>query len=326
MSTLIKGDLLVVWTRFLLILWLTPFSIDWSRLPDLPLPRGGYYAAWHRDGLLIAGGTYWHEGRKIWTDRAHILDPRSGRWFDGTPLPRPLGYGAMVVAREDLYMLGGCDEGTVYRDVYRMSGKRWVRVATMPEALVYFAATAVGDKIYLFGGTRSLTDLSQGIRRAWSYELRTGAWREIQPIPGPPRLTHAAAVLESQVYLFGGATQPAGGKLRDLADTLRLDTASGTWKELSPMPRPTRAGWALPVGGVIYFLGGAGDKIVDDVLRYDPVLDRYSAAGKLPIALADIKFFLYEGAIYGAGGEDRPRSRFAGTLVGRFIENPVRPR
>src|ERR671918_165729 len=71
-------------------------NISWDRGPDLPLPRNGYYAAWYNDGLLIAGGTYWKNGRKYWTEEVSFYDPAIDTWVKWEPLPRPLAYGGMA--------------------------------------------------------------------------------------------------------------------------------------------------------------------------------------------------------------------------------------
>ena len=305
---------------WILCLWLGTESIHWSRAVDLPLPRGGYFAAWHNGGVLVAGGTYWKEGKKIWTDAVHFFDPKQGRWFVRTPLPRPLAYGQMISIGGNAYLLGGCDENTVYRTVFRLQSDGWTRIGELPDSLVYFSAVATGDVIYLLAGSHSLNDLSQGTNRAWALDLRAMTWREIEPVPGPPRMTHAAAVVGKSIYVFGGATQEPGKNLIDLDDVVCFDTERKTWRTAARLPEPTRAGWALAVGPAVYLLGGANEKMLDQVLRYDSVADQYSRTSNLPLPLADTKFFYHNGMIYGAGGEDRARSRFAGTIIGTLVE------
>ena len=46
------------------------------------------------------------------------------------------------------------------------------------------------------------------------------------------------------------------------------------------LPRPVQGAAALSLGGQVYVAGGAGTR---DVLRFDPVTSRVSAAGELPV-------------------------------------------
>src|SRR3990170_2616375 len=68
-------------------------AIDWVRGPDMPQPRGGYFAAWYQNGLWIAGGSYWKDGEKLWTDETSFYDPKSKAWSTLKPIPRRIGYG-----------------------------------------------------------------------------------------------------------------------------------------------------------------------------------------------------------------------------------------
>jgi N-acetylneuraminic acid mutarotase len=312
-----------MWT----IIGLTPFSsflIQWSRGPDLPLPRGGYYAAWYSGGLVIAGGTYWKEGKKYWTDQGHFYGPVANKWSQWIALPRALAYGEMVEVNGNLYLLGGSDEKKIYRDIYRLTGNRWVHAGEMPAALVYFAAVPLMQRIYVLGGNLDVNDLTTGSTQAWYFDLIEKKWQTIDPVPGPPRLIHAGAALGKSIYIFGGASQKKGEPLKNLDDACRFDTDSGRWTRLNRTPVAARAWWAMPVGeDSIYLFGGYSEQFLDHVYRYDVERDNYEKIANLPLPLADIKFFHHDGIFYGAGGEDQKASRFSGTLIGRLKESKL---
>lgn len=298
-------------------------AIEWVRGPDLPLARGGYFSVAHRGGLLIAGGTYWKDGQKLWTSEVSFLDPASGQWAFAPALPKPLGYGAMLEVDERVYLLGGCGPELVSQDIYMLDEDEWIRIGEIPAPLVYTAAVAVGKRIYVLGGSSDLNDLTQGTRLAWYLDLdeTNGTWHPVEPIPGAPRLLHAAAAVNDSIYLFGGCTQPPDGPLTNLDDARLLDTATGKWTMLQPPPVAARAWWAVPVEGRIFLFGGAADSFLDTVYRYDPRSDEYHLVSRLPAPLADTKFSYIGGTFYGAGGEDRPYSRFPGTLAGRLVQS-----
>ena len=126
----------------------------------------------------------------------------------------------------------------------------------------------------------------------------------------------ASVSLGNSLYVFGGCTQSTNGPLRNLDDALRFDLATNRWYRLRDLPQATRAWWAVPADGGLYLLGGYGDRFLDTVYHYDIQSDTYRLVSRLPVGLADSKFFYVGGALYAAGGEDAPAKRFAGTLIG----------
>lgn len=293
-------------------------SIDWSRGPDVPLPRGGYYAAWYKGGLLLAGGTYWQEKRKIWTDRVSFYDPAHGRWEEWSPLPRPLAYGVMAEAAGSLYLIGGIDASTLHHDVYRLEGQEWKPVGKAPSGVIYSSAVTVDSKIYVMGGGTSNDDLTTVTGQNWSYDPESGKWERLESVPGPPRLLQAACAVDETIYVFGGLTQKSGEPYRNLDDAYRFDTRSGKWSAIRALPRPVRAAWATRVGDQIYIFGGMAEEALDTVYRYSPARDEYELVSRMPVALLDTEFFHDRGTFYGATGEDKPASRFSGLLIGRL--------
>jgi N-acetylneuraminic acid mutarotase len=293
-------------------------TIVWSRGPDIPLPRGGYYAAWYRGGLLIAGGTYWRNGKKYWTDRVSFYDPKLNNWTEWEPLPRPLAYGVMAQVGGKLYLMGGIDEQTLYHDMYRLQDKKWIRIGDVPAGFVYAAATVVGPRIYVMGGGTSNNDLTKATSQNWSFDTRTLKWEKLEPVPGRPRVVHSITASGKFIYLFGGASQNSGEPLVNLNDAYRFDTVTKSWVALRPMPAASRALWAAEADGLIYLLGGSADRSLDTVYQYHPKQDEYRLVSRLPLPLLDTKYFYHKGAFYGATGEDKGGSRFSGLLIGRL--------
>jgi N-acetylneuraminic acid mutarotase len=317
----------------LLVLFLTAFAlglglafsspghITWSKGPDVPLPRGGYYAAWYKGGLLLAGGTYWNNKKKHWTDRVSFYDPSLNAWAEWHPLPRPLAYGSMVEAEGNLYLLGGSDEKDIYRDVYRSNGQRWVRIGELPKPVVYATAVSVGQELYVLGGGSSVDDVTQATNSAWSFNTKSGQWKSLPPVPGPPRVFHTSAVAGNHIYVFGGSTQKPHHDLENLSDVHRFDIKLHTWSSLKPAPVAARAWFATPANGYIYLFGGYTDHFLDEVYQYNPSRDEYWLVSRLPLPLADTQFFYQKGTFYGATGEDKMASRFSGMFIGRFVIN-----
>ncbi len=296
--------------------------LTWSRGPDLELPRGGYSAVVHQGGILVAGGAYWRDGEKLWTDRVDFYDPETGRWSQRPSLPEPLGYGGMVRIGEELYLLGGGNGPRPQRKVFKLTEQGWSVVGQNPAPRYMASVVAVGSTIYQVAGSLSMTDLDRCTDEVWSLDVSTGDWQRLAPIPGPSRMIQAAAVLGNSVYVFGGSTKEPGKRLQNLDDAYRFDTETGQWTRLGPTPVAARAWWAEPVGELIYLSGGYAQSFQGTVYEYDPSGDTYTLVSSFEPALADTEFLHLDGAFYGISGEDKGRSRFPGLLVGRFPGEP----
>jgi N-acetylneuraminic acid mutarotase len=294
-------------------------GIEWKRAENIPLPRGGYFAAWHNDGLWLAGGSYWKDGKKLWTAEASFYDPRIGKWSTLKPIPKAFGYGATAAIDEDIYLLGGADgDGNPNREIYRLRKGDWARVGESPVAFIYPAYTAVGTKIYVFGGSSSATDVTRAANHAWLYDAASNKWESLPPIPGDPRQIFSAAGVGKDIFVFGGITQHAGEQPSNLNDAYRFNTGTRKWSAVRNMPIAMRAFWAGSDGKHVYLIGGYADSGLDTVYQYSPKKDEYELISKLPQPLMDTKFIFHKDIFYGASGEDKLVSRFPGLVIGRI--------
>ena len=127
-------------------------QIVWIRDTNIPLPRGGYFAAWHNGGLWLAGGSYWKDGKKLWTDETSFYSPKTKSWTKLNPIPKAFSYGATAQIGKDLYLFGGADgDGNLNKDVYRLRNGNWSKIGESPNGFVYPAYTTVDSKVYIFG-------------------------------------------------------------------------------------------------------------------------------------------------------------------------------
>jgi len=291
--------------------------IAWSRGPDIPLARGGYFAAWYEGGLWIAGGSYWKDGKKLWTSEASLYDPRRKTWLTLKPIPRAIGYGVTAQIGEDIFLFGGTDEdGALNRDIYRLHKGAWSNIGKSPEGFIYAAFVTIGNRIYIFGGATNPSDVTKATNDSRVYDVKTQRWSKLAAVPGPPRQTFSAVAIGTAIYAFGGVTQRPGEKFHNLDDAYRYDTVTGKWSSLKTVPQPMRAFWACSDGRYIYLIGGYNEHGLDTVYRYTPSTDTYSLYSNLPQPLMDTKFIFHGGKFYGASGEDKLMSRFKGLVIG----------
>lgn len=292
-------------------------QIVWTRGVDIPLPRGGYFAAWHNGGLWLAGGSYWKDGKKLWTDETSFYNPKTKSWSKLNPIPKAFGYGATAQIGKDLYLFGGADgDGNLNKDVYRLRNGNWSKIGESPNGFVYPAYSVVGSKVYIFGGSGSPSDVTKVTNETLVYDSKTNQWNKLDAFPGAPRQIFSAAAVGKNIYVFGGVTQKVGEKFYNLDDAFRLDTKTNKWSAIKKMPIAMRAFWAGSDGKNVYLIGGYSEAGLDTVYRYSPTTDNYELVSKLPQPLMDTKFIFNGGKFYGASGEDKLVSRFPGMVIG----------
>ncbi len=125
-------------------------------------------------------------------------------------------------------------------------------------------------------------------------------WQEKATLPGA-RSKLAAAVYESQIYIFGGET---GQGVTSAAD--RYNPTENSWTDLAPKPLAVAETSAAVLGGRIYVPGGrlASGGVSDKLEVYDPRQDRWEERAPLPVALSAAGIVALEGKLYLFGGWD----------------------
>jgi len=314
-------------------------ALQWQQLPPLPDPLGvaGPFAGVSGGALLVAGGANfpdrmpWEGGKKVWHDTVFVLEQPSGRWENAGKLPRPLGYGVSVSHADAVICIGGSDLARHYADAFRL---RWRRggliiepLPPLPIPLANMSGALVSNTVYLAGGTESPGE-QRAIHRFFALDLdmRQPAWRELEPVPGRPRLLATAATHQNAFYLFGGAAlEPnAEGKVArvHLREALRYRPGHG-WMRLADLPKPS-VGAPSPapvVDGRVWLLAGDDGShasvgpveghpgFAKTILAYDPTLDRWGEAGEVPAPRATAPCVEWRGRFVVPGGEVRPGVR-----------------
>src|SRR5690606_36499650 len=149
----------------------TVTHFDWQQLQQLPDAVGfaGAYAGVSNGHLLVAGGANfpegtrpWAGGVKQWSDQVFVFEEDTGEWEKAGILPRPMGYGASVVWRDSIIIIGGADQERHYADVYAISyaeGElKTSALPSLPIPLANTCGTLVGHMIYVAGGLSSPID------------------------------------------------------------------------------------------------------------------------------------------------------------------------
>jgi N-acetylneuraminic acid mutarotase len=209
---------------------------------------------------------------------------------------------AVVSTGDAIYAIGGTGAGGApVLQVERFDGVRWSDETTLPgEGLNAPAAVAIGSRIYVIGGFKTVTNVPTA--EVLVYDRASHMWSKAAPLPAP-RGGHAAALLGGKVHVIGG-----GNSRSTLADHSEFDPASNTWIERAPLPRSEGSPAAVAFNGKLYAIGGrSGGSDFGNVYVYDPATDRWTEGPPIePRGTAGAA--LYCGTIYVFGGESQAKN------------------
>ena len=156
---------------------------------------------------------------------------------------------------------------------YEPAGDRWRVLRRLPVATRAAAAAAVGDRVYVVGGTTE----SGNTASVWAYHELRQSWERRAPLP-VALFNHGAVALGDTLYVLGGF---AGG--REHRDVYAYESASDRWTRVARLPRPTHTFGVVAFRGELWVIGGRrGEKILREVWILDPQTLRWRAGPALP--------------------------------------------
>lgn len=194
-----------------------PIEDEWTRLDDLPEPRGAMGAA-HVDGRLYAvGGT---DADGATTARHDVYDIESNQWTEVAPLPSPRDHLAVVAIDGMIYAVGGrrflVNTGEVNR--YDPQTNEWETLTPMPTARGGIAAAVLNGRLVVVGGEGFSPN--RVFDEVEIYDPATDEWTSLAPM-ATVRHGMGAAVVGDLMYVPGGATR-AGFGSTDVFDALMV--------------------------------------------------------------------------------------------------------
>src|SRR6266404_4200052 len=226
----------------------------------------------------------------------------AGSWHNAPPMLHARSAHAIVASGDAIYAIGGTGAaGAPVLQVERFDGKEWRDETTLPgEGLNAPAAVAIGQRIYVIGGFKTVTNVPTD--EVLVYDLRTHVWSNAAPLPAP-RGGHAAVVVDGKIHVVGG-----GNSQSTLADHSEYDPATNTWTERAPLPRSEGSPAAVAFNGKLYAIGGrSGGTDFGNVYIYDAVTGRWSDGPAIePRGTAGAA--VHCGTIYVFGGESQAKN------------------
>lgn len=172
----------------------------------------------------------------------------------------------------------------------------WTPTASMASPRADFAATAVDGRLWVLGGITGAGGARLNTTEV--YDPTNDSWR-----PGPnlqvARSAFGVATLGQMIYLFGGATPEQANTT--IAQS--LDTTTGQWRDLAPLPTPLANPALAQLDGTIYLVGGeSSDGAVASVYVYVPAANSWRTLAALPTPRTRLAAVPLEGKIYALGG------------------------
>jgi N-acetylneuraminic acid mutarotase len=191
-----------------------PLADVWHALPALSRPRGSIGAA-ALDGRIHAiGGRIttesgdWHSGGVVALHE--VYDPAAGKWTQAAPLPKPRDHMVVVAAGGRLHALGGRfagnDDMVDWHDVYDPATDSWTTAPPLPTARGGVSGALYKGLILVIGGEDEKVTYPENE----AYDLNTGRWLKLAPMPAG-RHGHGVAALGPSAYVAGGALKRGAG-------------------------------------------------------------------------------------------------------------------
>ena len=252
-----------------------------TSLPALPDNEGwaGMYGGVSNGVLFCMGGAKfpykrpWEGGKKKWYDHIYMLQDGKDWVKLEDKMPYPLAYGVSISYKENILIIGGCNENQYSNKVivYQWNSKsmQTLNYPDLPIPLANMTGTLVDHLAIIAGGCSDPSGKALSKCYALDLENISGGWFEMPSFPGRERVVPVCAAYNGKFYLFSGETVSisAGNKQfrHILNDAFRLSLVqsnekwTGSWEELAPMPKGiSAAGSPIPVleNGTMVIWGG----------------------------------------------------------------------
>ena len=193
---------------------------------------------------------------------------------------------------------GGRDRVESYDD----STGRWERMPDLPIGVDHpMAATVKGlqsnapQGVFVFGGYAGAATA-----RAFRFDLVTGRWNEIAPMPGP-RAAGAAVASGDRIFIVGGAD---GSRL--IAPTYEYNVSTQQWRTVAAVPTPRDHLAAVLLDRRVCAVGGRRLSMSLNLATfecYDPQTDSWTRLPDAPTARGGVGAAVYDRRVYLVGGE-----------------------
>ncbi|KAL6200966.1 hypothetical protein ACLB2K_024681 [Fragaria x ananassa] len=184
-------------------------------------------------------------------------------------------------------------------------GLRVIRVGSGPSSRLGHTACLVGDRVFVIGGR---ADPEKILSDVWVLDIQKNEWTLVECSGDvfPPRHRHAAAVVGSKLYVFGGLNNDAVTSSLHVLDTDNMQWTEIHVSEEGPCGRHSHS--MVASGSQLYIFGGYdGEQALGDLYRFDTQTSKcrwkkVKSSGRSPHARFSHSMFVYKNHLGVIGG------------------------
>ncbi len=218
-------------------LWM--FDLDtqtWTRLPDMPTPRGALAATVADGKIYVIGGARIPDGAKIdaltggspveLLGTVEVFDTRTQTWSARKPMPTPRNHMDASHVDGKIYVIGGrvgsCFSGgwstnVFMNEAYDIATDTWATRAPMPTPRSGTGSAVVDGRISVLGGEGWIDDFGGVFRAHEIYDPRTNSWSRAARMM-TPRHGFATAAIGKRIYAVSGVNNAGGAGTLSVVD------------------------------------------------------------------------------------------------------------
>lgn len=187
-----------------------PATLTWTELADMPIAVSQHSAvAIHGKIYLFCG----YNGAQ--TNAFNEYDPETNTYRTITHSQGNIHGHRAVVINNRMFVVGGVTGSTLRNRCisYDPVTNVWATYANSPVGNTYTTAGAIGDNLYLHGG--SLNTNNTNHQRLFKFNLPSNTWTEL-PSGAGARFMAAMAVTDKALYIHGGTNNGSYTPMADL--------------------------------------------------------------------------------------------------------------
>jgi hypothetical protein len=159
-----------------------------------------------------------------------------------------------------------------------------------------FGIVTIDGRIWVLGGMTG--ERGNRLDTIEIYDPALDLWTD-GPKMTSGRSSFRAVAIGRTIYVFGGASVETFG----IATAEALDTTTGEWRTLPPLPTPRFGHAVVELNGLIYVIGGySGGKGIGTVNTFDPATNAWRTVDSLPNPRYNLSAVALDGKIYALGG------------------------
>ena len=197
-----------------------PATDTWIQKADMPVPRSGSTCV--VDGKIYRiGGS----NEKQWrSEIVDVYDPATDTWAKAKSMNHARSAAAVSVINGKIYAMGGNGWPQIPNhpgpflssiEVYDPKTNRWTEKTEMPAPKSGHTASVIDGKIYVIGGGFRGNGPYMYLSTVEVYDPETDRWTQEPDMP-VGKSGHEAAVINGNIYIFGGSTAGVWAPLTDV--------------------------------------------------------------------------------------------------------------